>query len=152
MHHLSRRNAVCLLPLIAAFVLATPSSMLAQQEVPLAIKGYDAVAYFDAGKPTLGLAEIEYEHDGLRYRFASAEHRELFKRNPASYAPQFGNYCAMALAKGLLVIADPQHWLIHDGKLYVFGSPPPAGPVLFQKELTANIAKANQNRTLLIKH
>jgi len=151
MNHLSRRNAVCL-PLIAGFALATPSSMLAQQEVPLAIKGYDAVAYFDAGKPTLGLAEIEYEHDGLRYRFASAEHRELFKRNPASYAPQFGNYCAMALAKGLLVIADPQHWLIHDGKLYVFGSPPPAGPVLFQKELTANIAKANQNRTLLIKH
>jgi YHS domain-containing protein len=118
---------------------------------PLAIKGYDPVAYFDAGKPTLGLAEIEYEHDGLRYRFASAEHRELFKVNPANYAPQFGNFCARALAKGLLVIADPQHWLIHDGKLYVFGSPPPAGPVLFQKELAANITKANQNRTLLAK-
>lgn len=152
MHHLSRRNAVCLFPLIAAIVLAIPRSMLAQQEVTLAMKGYDPVAYFDAGKPTLGLAEIENEHDGLRYPFASPEHRELFKANPANYAPQFGNYCAMALAKGLLVIADPQHWLIHDGKLDLFGSPPPAGPVLFQKELTANIAKANQNRTLLAKH
>jgi hypothetical protein len=39
-----------------------------------------------------------------------------------------------------------------NGKLYLFGSPPPAGPVLFQKELTANIAKANQDWTLLAKH
>jgi len=149
MHHLSRRNAVCLFPLIAAIVLAIPRSMLAQQEVTLAMKGYDPVAYFDAGKPTLALAEIEYEHDGLRYRFASPEHRELFKAIPANYAPQFGNYCAVALTKGLLVIADPQHWLIRDGKRY---SPPPAGPVLLQKELTANIAKPNLNRTLLAKH
>jgi hypothetical protein len=66
--------------------------------------------------------------------------------------PSLAIFAPWRWAKGLLFIADPQHWLIHDGKLYVFGSPPPAGPVLFQKELAANITKANQNRTLLAKH
>jgi hypothetical protein len=60
-------SAECRSPpsLIAAFVFATARSMLAQQDGPLAIKGYDPVAYFDAEKPMLGLAELEYEHDGL---------------------------------------------------------------------------------------
>jgi YHS domain-containing protein len=112
--------------------------------------GYDPVAYFIDGKPTRGVPEIEYEWDGLRYRFSRAEHRELFKSDPVRYTPQFGNYCAMALSKGELVEADPENWLISDGKLYVFGKP--VGPELFRKDLSGNVAKANQNRALLPKH
>jgi YHS domain-containing protein len=152
MHHISRHNVVRLVLVAAAVTLAVSTMSLAAEEVPLAIKGYDPVAFFAVGRPTAGLAEFEYEHDGLRYRFSRAEHRTLFEADPAHYAPQFGNFCAMALAKGLLVTADPENWLISDGKLYVFGSPPPAGPALFQKDLTGNLARANQNRTLLPKH
>ena len=47
------------------------------------------------------------EWDEHRYRFASAEHRELFKADPVRYAPQFGNYCAMALAMGKIVDGQP---------------------------------------------
>ena len=75
----------------------------------------------------------------------------MFKADPVRYAPQFGNFCAMALAKGEVVVANPTNWLISDGKLYVFGSPAPAGPALFQKDLAGNINKANQNRSLLPK-
>jgi len=114
------------------------------------MKGYDPVSYFTDGKPTRGFPEIEYEWDGLRYRFARAEHRELFKAEPVRYAPQFGNFCAMALSKGELVEADPENWLISDGKLYVFGKS--VGPDLFRKDLASNVTKANQNRTLLPKH
>ena len=39
----------------------------------------------------------------------------------------------MALSKSEIVVADPENWLINDGKLYVFGKPAPAGPVLFQR-------------------
>jgi len=152
MHQLSQRNAVGLLILIAATVFATSMPMLAAQVVPLAIKGCDPVDYVHVGKPTPGLAEIEYEHDGLHYRFASPEYRELFRADPAHYAPQYGNFCAMVLTKGLLVTANPENWPIHDGKLFVFRSPPPAGPALFQKDLAENIAKANENRTLIAKH
>jgi len=49
------------------------------------------------------------------------------------------------------VVADPENWLISDGKLYVFGKPAPAGPELFKKDLAANVSKANSNRSILPK-
>ena len=150
MHGLSRRSAIRG-SIVLLGSLATVLRSTAAENAPLAIKGYDPVAYFTPGKPTPGLPTIEYERDGVRYRFASAEHRELFKADPARYAPQFGNFCAMALSKGELVVADPENWLIGDGKLYVFGKPAPAGPALFQKDLAANIIKADQNRSLIAK-
>ena len=119
------------------------------EDVPLAIKGYDPVAYFTDGKPTQGRAEFAYEWDEHRYLFATADHRDLFKADPVRYAPQFGNYCAMALSKGKIVVANPENWLINGGKLYVFGKPAPAGPVLFKQNLAENITKANHNRALL---
>jgi YHS domain-containing protein len=146
----SRRDAVALVAVVAAsLVTAIPCAVA--QGIPLAIRGYDPVAYFTDGKPTRGVTEIEeYEWGGLRYRFSSAAHRELFKADPERYAPQFGNFCAMALSKGELVQADPENWLISDGKLYVFGKP--VGPDLFRKDLAGNVAKAKQNRTLLPGH
>jgi YHS domain-containing protein len=126
-----------------------PSS-LASEKVPLAIKGYDPVAYFTVGKPALGLPEIEYEWDEHRYRFLSTRHRELFKADPVRYAPQFANFCAMALTRAEIREANPEYWLISDGKLYIFSMA--AGPERFQRNLTENVLKANENRPLLLKH
>ena len=147
MHDVSRRNAVglVLLAVVSPFAAAIPS--WAADNVPLAIKGFDPVAYFTDGKPVQGRPEIEYEWDESRYRFASAQHRELFKADPVRYAPQFANFCAMALSKGELVVANPQYWLVSDGKLYIFGKP--EGPALFRQELSSHIDKANQNRPLM---
>ena len=39
----------------------------------------------------------------------------------------------MALSLGQIVVANPNNWLISDGKLFVFGKAAPAGPVLFEK-------------------
>ena len=146
----SRRKAICLTVLAAAMPLVTSVTAVAA-DVPLAIQGYDPVAYFTDGKPTHGLPEFEYQWDEHRYRFASAEHRDLFKADPVRYAPQFGNFCAMALSLNQVVVANPENWLVSEGKLYVFGKAAPAGPVLFQKDLAANITKANQNRPILPK-
>jgi ABC-type transport system substrate-binding protein len=71
-----------------------------------------------------------------------------------STAPPFDNIDirrAMALALGKIVKADPENWLISDNKLYLFGSPAPKGPELFQKDLTGNIVHAHQNRPILPK-
>jgi hypothetical protein len=146
MPRLSRRNALHLLA-AAALPLVTSMPAIAGDEVPLAIKGYDPVAYFTVGKPTRGLPENEYAWDEHRYRFATPAHRDLFKADPVRYAPQFVNFCAMSLARGQVVEADPESWLIADGKLYLFGGP--AGPGNFQRSLAENIAKANQNRGLI---
>jgi hypothetical protein len=150
MHAHSRRNAIrfALLVAVSPLVASIPSTAA---EIPLAIKGYDPVAYFTDGKPTPGLPQFEFEWDEHRYRFASAEHRDLFKADPEHYAPQFGNFCAMALALNQVVVANPENWLISDGKLYVFGKAAPFGPELFQKNLVSNITKANQNRSILPK-
>jgi hypothetical protein len=79
----------------------------------------------------------------------SAEHRDMFKADPIRYAPQFAHVCAMALTRGEVIEADPENWLISDGKLYVFGVA--VGPELFRKDLPGNIAKANQNRWMIEK-
>jgi hypothetical protein len=152
MSSFSRRSATRGFVLLGvACTMAARSGFATAEEQPLAIKGYDPVAYFTDGKPTQGLPEIEYEWDEHRYRFSNTEHRELFKADPVRYAPQFGNFCAMALSKGEIVVANPENWLISDGKLYVFGKAAPFGPVLFQQDLAANIAKANENRAILPK-
>jgi hypothetical protein len=152
MHNVSRRDAVRVVLAVTAALFATSMPSFATEAVPLAIKGYDPVAYFTDGRPTRGLPEIEYEWDEHRYLFANTGHRELFKVDPVRYAPQFGDHCAMALALGEVDEANPEYWLISDGKLYIFGKPAPMGPALFQQDLAANIAKANKNRALLQGH
>jgi hypothetical protein len=148
MYDLTRRNVIRLTLLAAASSLANAVPSVAADKVPLAIRGYDPVAYFTTGRPAHGLPEIEYEWDEQRYRFARPEHRELFKADPVRYAPQFANFCAMALTRGEVEEANPEYWLISDGKLYIFGKP--IGPALFQQSLPENVAKANQNRGLVL--
>ena len=149
MHNLSRGNAVRLVLLVAASAFTTPTPSVAGESVPLAIKGYDPVAYFTVGRPVRGLPKIEYEWDEHRYRFSRPEHRELFKADPVHYAPQFANLCAISLSRGAIVEANPEYWLISEDKLYIFGGP--AGPKDFQQDLARNIAKANENRVLIPK-
>src|SRR5215212_4333949 len=84
MPKLSRRDAGLLI-LVAVGFYSTHS--LAAEGKPLAIKGYDPVAYFKLGKPAHGLPDFELEWDEHRYNFVSAENRELFKADPIRYAP-----------------------------------------------------------------
>jgi len=100
--------------------MAMPIGVRAQGGEPLALKGYDPVAYFTDAKPTPGLEQFELLWDGQRYRFANAKHREMFKASPDKYAPQFGGLCAMNLSNGVRRESDPHNWVISNGNLYVF--------------------------------
>jgi YHS domain-containing protein len=150
MRHPSRRDIISgAALLIAAAFVTTPSGLLAQEPIPLAIRGYDPVAYFMQGKPVQGRADIAYDWDEQRYYFASPEHREMFKSDPVHYAPQFANFCAMALARAEKFEVNPEYWLVDDDKLYLFSLA--AGPARFGENLKANAAKAQQNRWLISK-
>ena len=85
----------------------------------LALKGYDPVAYFTQGAAVKGDQAITAEHDGATYRFASAEHRDLFVADPVKYVPQYGGYCAYGVAKGVKAGIDPEQFTVRDGKLYL---------------------------------
>jgi len=113
----------------------------------IAIRGYDPVAYFTMQRPTPGLAEIEFEWDDRRYRFANALHRDAFRADPTRYAPQFNSFCAMALSRGEVLDADPEYWLVSNGRLYLFGKP--VGPTLFRSSLVDHRESAERNRSLI---
>jgi len=87
----------------------------------LMLKGHDVVAYFTQGRHALGSAAHQSVHEGVTFRFASAEHKALFDREPAKYLPQYGGYCANGIAYGIPWGGDADSWLIVDGKLYIFG-------------------------------
>ena len=84
-----------------------------------AVKGYDVVAYFTQGKPVEGSGDHEFEWRGATWRFASAQHRDLFAKDPAKYAPQYGGFCAFGVSRGYAVGIDPEAWKIVNGKLYL---------------------------------
>lgn len=109
----------------------------------LGLKGYDPVAYFTLGTATPGVATYELVWDGVRYRFANAQHREMFRANPDKYAPQFGGQCAMNLANGNRRESDPTIWTISNGHLYVFASA--AGSERFRQDSEANATRAATN-------
>ena len=84
-----------------------------------ALRGYDTVAYFTRGMPVEGLDAYSYEYMGANWKFASQEHLDLFKADPQKYAPQYGGYCAYAMANGETASAEPDLWTIHEDKLYL---------------------------------
>src|SRR5689334_9496151 len=109
----------------------------------IALKGYDPVAYFTLSTPTPGVAEYDYVYDGVRYFFANARHRDMFKANPEKYAPQFGGACANNMANGVRRESDPTVWAIIGDKLYVFAGV--AGADHFRKEAGMATVKAASN-------
>ncbi len=85
----------------------------------LAVSGYDVVSYFTVGKPTKGDSAYQTQWKGAQWLFSSAENLQLFEGNPEKYAPQYGGYCAWAVARNKIASGSPKHWEIVDGKLYL---------------------------------
>lgn len=127
---LSRRNL--LLSAGAATIVAASGFAWSQSRKPpanavntldspsgAAIKGYDPVAYFTAGKPTRGNAAHTVSYNGARWLFASAENKALFEKDPQKYVPAYGGYCAYGVSQGYLVKIEPEAWAIRNGRLYL---------------------------------
>ncbi|WP_052182792.1 YHS domain-containing (seleno)protein [Rhizobium sp. YS-1r] len=90
----------------------------------VAIKGYDPVAYFVEGKAVEGSEKYSHRWLGAVWHFSSAENRDLFVKDPSSYAPQYGGYCADGVSFGTVTTnVDPRAWRIIDGKLYISYDP-----------------------------
>jgi len=123
MNHLQRSLLLALLSMSAFIAPAVQAQSIDPVYTTFfsnkAIKGYDAVAYFTEGKPVKGDDDFSYNYLGAEWLFSSQEHLEMFKADPEAYAPQYGGYCAYAVANGETASAEPDLWTIHDGKLYL---------------------------------
>ncbi|MEM6794886.1 MAG: YHS domain-containing (seleno)protein [Acidobacteriota bacterium] len=107
-----------------------------------AIKGYDPVAYFDGG-PAKGSKKFVHAWQGAEWRFSSAENRDRFAGDPESFAPQFGGYCAWAVAQGDTAGIDPLAWKVENGKLYLNYNKKIQKK--WAEDIPGNIAKAEKN-------
>jgi YHS domain-containing protein len=101
------------------------------------------VAYFTEKRPMVGNPQFQHEWDGATYRFASSKHLEIFKADPDRYLPQYNNWCAASVAKGVKVRGNPEYWLVVDGRLYLFGGP--KGPGMMRAHPLAMKRTADKN-------
>jgi YHS domain-containing protein len=85
----------------------------------VAIKGYDAVAFFKDSKPVRGKDDLRFDYKGSTFVFANADNRAAFAANPEKYAPQYGGYCAFGTAHGYKADIDPATFSVIDGRLYL---------------------------------
>jgi len=114
----------------------------------LAVGGYDAVSYF-AGAPIKGDAKFATTWKGAEFRFASAANLAKFKADPAAYAPQYGGYCAWAVAGGYTAKADPLAWKVVNGKLYL--NYDANVQKRWAQDVPGNIAKGDRNWPKVLK-
>ncbi|MBL4568495.1 MAG: YHS domain-containing protein [Flavobacteriaceae bacterium] len=83
--------------------------------------GFDVVSYFVDKNPTKGKKKFQTTFDGTKFKFSSEKNLQLFQENPKKYIPQYGGYCAFAIAvKKTKMYIDPEAYEIRDGKLYLF--------------------------------
>jgi YHS domain-containing protein len=145
------------LVLVAAVALTGCSAMQAQNPssllrpvnaVPgegderLMLKGHDVVAYFTQGRHAPGSGQFKSTHEGVSFRFTSAEHKALFDANPAKYLPQYGGFCANGIVYGIPWGGDADTWLMIDGKLYIFGGA--GSKAAFELDVPGNLKLAQK--------
>lgn len=136
------RSLLGLLALVfVPLVFAAEAPVFATDEG--AIRGYDPVAYFTVGEPTKGSDKFTASWQGATFKFVSAANLELFQAEPVAYAPQYGGYCAYAVAKGATAGTVPEAWTIVEGKLYLNYSL--GVRQRWRKDVPGHIAAADQN-------
>ena len=82
--------------------------------------GYDVVAYFN-NEAIEGNKKFSTSFNNVKYKFSSEQNLITFNKNPKKYEPQYGGYCAYAIAiKGEKVSINPKTFQIKSGKLYLF--------------------------------
>jgi len=109
----------------------------------VAIDGTDPVAYFTEGRPVAGRAEHALMWRGAEWRFASEANRAAFEADPERYAPQYGGWCAWAVAEGYTASTVPEAWAIVDGRLYLNYSR--GIQRRWERDVPGNISRADGN-------
>ena len=104
-------------------ILAAPRDRLVvDANTGLAISGFDPVAYFTEAKPKSGRPDIELRIGATVWRFRNEGNRAAFAEHPEVYAPRFGGYDPVAVARGSSVPGHPLFWTVTGERLYFFYS------------------------------
>jgi hypothetical protein len=107
------------------------------------LEGYDAVAYFLDHRPIRGSDAYTHSWNGVVWKFASAEHRDLFAADPAHYAPQYGGYCAYAVANRTTAHGSPKQWAVVNDRLFLNNNP--LAKKLWERDRPGHIRAGDEN-------
>jgi hypothetical protein len=99
---------------------STSERLVVDHYTGLALGGIDPVAYFTDARVLTGRADLEVRAQGAVWRFRNEDNRAFFLAAPQIYAPQFGGYDPVDVARGVAVAGQPRLWLIHGQRLYLF--------------------------------
>ncbi len=122
--------------------LSPVNAIAAGDDKHLMLFGADVVAYFTEGQHRQGDPAIKSVLEGVTFRFATAQHKALFDKDPKRYLPQYGGYCANGIVYGIPWGGNADSWRIIDGKLYTFGGKGSRDG--FYLDLPRNIALADK--------
>ena len=116
----NKKYIFILLPVLVSFLIGEVGAQAYfSNKKGVVLDGYDVVAYHQEGEAILENNAHEVEWDDFIWYFSSEENAALFADDPESYAPQYGGYCAYAVANNALVPVDPEAFSIVDEKLYL---------------------------------
>jgi len=114
-----RTISIAVIVLLGANITSAQSLFTNKDNV--AINGYDVVNYFTTNTAVRGSMTYFTANGGANYYFVNEANLNAFKENPSKYLPQYGGYCAFAVAKmNKKVAVDPETFRVDDGKLYLF--------------------------------
>ncbi|WP_245431323.1 YHS domain-containing (seleno)protein [Rhodoplanes roseus] len=99
---------------------ATTERIVTDWHSGIAISGFDPVSYFIDGAPVAGRPEYEYVYQGVVWRFRNEGNRNAFADNPSVYAPLFGGYDPVGVARGISRPGHPEVFLVLRGRLLLF--------------------------------
>ncbi len=108
----------------------------------IAIHGYDPVAYFQLGKPTLGDSSFTAQYEGATFTFSTEANQSTFMSNPGHYAPAYGGWCSYGVRVGKKFDVDPNAWKIVDERLYL--QLDQGTQLVWEKDLQTNIEVADR--------
>ena len=121
-----------------AFTPAQASNQLA-----VAIGGFDAVSYHEAGEPQRGEARFNHFWNGAVWYFSSEANRDAFREDPAAFAPAYDGYCAWAASQGYIAPGDPLIYEVVDGQLFL--QVHARAQELWQADIPAHIEQGEEN-------
>lgn len=86
---------------------------------------YDPVSYLTEKKAeaagAVNAQKFRASYEGATYVFTSEAHKSLFLKSPEKFVPQYGGWCAYAVAaKSEKVDIDPRSFHVQDGRLLLF--------------------------------
>ena len=136
-------STVCAAIVLATLIAPSARANDVNQTDGLALRGFDPVAYFTQKKAVKGEPQWTVMYHGVTYEFASKEDQAAFQASPEKYVPQYGGFCAFATSVGVKADADPQEFVVDNGKLYVNNNP--KAKKLFNDNVEGNIEKADHN-------